>query len=75
MNSTNDTKTTQQEAAPAERTKAIRIMASSMFRQLTNNGYSQTHIIDFSAEMLQLLMDSLRSPEGTNESLAKDILP
>ncbi|ATB29581.1 hypothetical protein MEBOL_003036 [Melittangium boletus DSM 14713] len=68
------TNTTQQDVASAERSKAIRIMASSMFRELTSNGYSQTHIIDFSSELLQLLTDSLRRPEDANESLAKDIL-
>lgn len=67
-------------AAAAERNKAIRIMANSMFRQLMSHGYSKSHIIDFTSELLQILTDSLRNPMPAEpslagESLAKELFP
>ncbi len=67
-------------ASTEERHKSIRIMANSMFRQLKSNGYSRSHIIDFTSELLQLLTDSLQGPTPadtslTSESLAKELLP
>ncbi|MGZ3459893.1 MAG: hypothetical protein ACXU86_15470 [Archangium sp.] len=44
-------------------------MANTMFRQLQSNGYSQSNIIDFTSEILQILTDSLRSPAANDEPL------
>lgn len=46
-----------------EQRKAVRIMASSMFRQFMSSGYSQSQIIDFTSDLLQLLTESIR-PES-----------
>ena len=67
-------------ATSTERNKAIRIMANSMFRQFMSSGYSQSHIIDFTSELLQILTESLRSPTPADksvagESLAKEMFP
>ncbi len=62
-----NTSTIHHVAASVDRRKAIHIMANSMFRQLMNSGYSHSHIIDFTSEMLQILTDSLRSPVIVDE--------
>jgi hypothetical protein len=56
----------QQSTAPdlqnaVERTRAIHIIASSLFRELISHGYSPSHVIDLTSELLELLTTSIRS--------------
>ncbi|SET49448.1 hypothetical protein [Stigmatella erecta] len=43
------------------RTRSTRILANSLFRELTSHGYSTCQIIDLASELLELLTASMRS--------------
>lgn len=44
----------------ADRARAIHIIASSLFRELISHGYSPSHVIDLTSELLELLTTSIR---------------
>jgi hypothetical protein len=50
------------QAGISERRTAVRVLANSMFRHLIRSGYSKSHVIDFTSELLQLLTESIQSP-------------
>ena len=62
-------KTGNQAVGSTEQRKAVRIMANSMFRQFVSSGYSQSQIIDFTSELLELVTDSIR-PETAKQDVA-----
>lgn len=47
---------------PSERNKAIRILARTLFQQLRSSGYSNSHVIALTSELLQNLTESIRPP-------------
>nr|ASV46864.1 hypothetical protein [uncultured bacterium] len=50
--------------------RAVRIMAKALFQEFQRNGYSESHVIDFTSELLELLTESLRAPDSTTSSSA-----
>jgi hypothetical protein len=44
-----------------QKAQGIRILASSLFRELVAHGYSQSHVISLTSELLELLTASLQS--------------
>lgn len=44
-----------------EKAQGIRIIARSLFRELIAHGYSQSHVISLTSELLELLTASLQS--------------
>ena len=51
-----------------EQRRAVRIMAKALFQQFQRHGYSESHVIDFTSEILELLTDSIRAPVSTPTS-------
>ena len=47
-----------------EKAQGIRIIACSLFRELVAHGYSQSHVISLTSELLELLTASLESARG-----------
>jgi hypothetical protein len=47
--------------ARAEREKAVRILAKSIFRELKTNGYEAREIVALSTELLSLLSTDIKS--------------
>ncbi|WP_164016420.1 hypothetical protein [Pyxidicoccus trucidator] len=47
-----------------EKAQGIRIIASSLFRELVAHGYSQSHVISLTSELLELLTASLERARG-----------
>lgn len=45
--------------------RAVRIMAKALFLEFQRNGYSESHVIDFTSELLELLTESIRTPGST----------
>ena len=43
-----------------ERSRGVRILASSLFRELTSQGYSTSHVVGLTTELLALLTDAIR---------------
>lgn len=54
--------------AAADQRRAIRIMAKALFQQFQLRGYSKSHVIDFTSELLELLTKSIRAPGPTASS-------
>jgi len=50
--------------------KGVSILARSLFRNMTQQGYSQDQIIGLSAELLDLVHEDLR--RGTDDELAAE---
>ncbi|NMO18042.1 hypothetical protein HPC49_10175 [Pyxidicoccus fallax] len=44
-----------------EKNRGISILASSLFRQLVAHGYTPSHVVNLTTELLDLLSTSLRS--------------
>lgn len=55
---------------PDERQRAIRIIARSLFRELHSSGYTPSHVINLTAELLELLTDSMRNPAADSANHA-----
>ena len=53
-----------------EQRRAVRIMAKALFQQFQRHGYSESHVIDFTSEILELLTESIRTPVSTPTSSA-----
>jgi hypothetical protein len=47
--------------ARAEREKAVKILAKSIFRELKTNGYEAREIVSLSTELLDLLSNDFKS--------------
>lgn len=45
----------------AERDKAVRILAKSIFRELKSNGYAPRQIVALSSELISLVTQDMRS--------------
>ncbi|HZH75740.1 MAG TPA: hypothetical protein VEY88_06890 [Archangium sp.] len=45
-----------------EHTRAIQIIARSLFRELRAQGYTPNHVITLSTELIQLVTDVLKGP-------------
>jgi hypothetical protein len=44
-----------------QKARGIRIIANSLFRELVSQGYSQSHVISLTSELLGLITTSMRS--------------
>ncbi len=41
-------------------------MAKALFQEFQRNGFSESHVIDFTSDLLELLTESLRTPVVTS---------
>jgi hypothetical protein len=59
---------TQQTQATAPRNKAVRILAKSIFRELTAQGYSEKQIVNLATELLSEVTTNMASKTGSPTS-------
>jgi hypothetical protein len=52
--------------ASVQQRRAVRIMAKALFQEFQRNGFSESHVIDFTSDLLELLTESLRTPVVTS---------
>ncbi|HVV85671.1 MAG TPA: hypothetical protein VHE35_21580 [Kofleriaceae bacterium] len=50
-------------AATAERQKAVRILAKSIYRQLTSQGYDERHIVALATELISEVTTHMASEQ------------
>jgi hypothetical protein len=62
------------EQMPSDRQRALRILARSLFKALTRDGFETGHVVSLTTELLDLAMQALR-PSTTEESHGPDCVP
>jgi len=58
-----------------QKARGIRIIANSLFRELVSQGYSQSHVISLTSELLELITTSMRSTRRQTLDLVGPPLP
>ena len=48
----------------AERDKAVKILAKSIYRELRSYGYEPTQVVALASELINLVSQDLRSPDS-----------
>lgn len=58
----NRTSLVTEQPLPADRNRALRIVAKSVYKELRSQGFEPTEVVDFATAMVDLVRDDLRTP-------------